>query len=132
IRAFNITSDDAMGDFKPELLSAGNAIIHDKIIVIDPFSPNAVAIFGSHNMGFKASYANDENLVIIQNNPALVQAYAIHVLDVYEHYRFRAVQEELHLEGKTGFDGFLSNDDTWLQKDMVNSAKGSLSDYMCT
>jgi hypothetical protein len=74
-------------------------------------------------MGFKASYANDENLVIIQNSPALVQAYAIHVLDVYEHYRFAAVQQELHEQGKTGFDGFLSTDDKWLRDDLANSAK---------
>lgn len=131
IRAFNLTADDITGDFKTELLSAGAAIIHDKIIVIDPFSPNATVIFGSHNMGFKASYGNDENLVIIQNNPALVQAYAIHVLDVYEHYRFRAVQEELKEENKPGFDGFLSVSDGWLADDLNSAVKGSLSDYMC-
>ncbi|WFU04531.1 hypothetical protein QA648_27510 (plasmid) [Rhizobium sp. CB3171] len=43
------------GDFEPELLSAGFAIIHDKIVVIDPFSANCAVITGSHNLGFKAS-----------------------------------------------------------------------------
>jgi len=132
VRATNLTSADIMGNFEQELLSAGFAIIHDKIIVIDPFSANATAIFGSHNLGFKASYGNDENLIIVQDNPALVQAYAIHVLDVYEHYRFRAVQQELHNENKPEWDGFLSNSDGWLATALENTGSGSLSDYMCS
>ena len=52
---------------------------------------NCTVIFGSHNLGYKASYANDENLVIVRGNRALAEAYAVHVIDVWEHYRFRAV-----------------------------------------
>lgn len=70
VRAANLKEEDLIGDFQQELLSAGHAIIHDKIVVVDPFSKNGAVIFGSHNMGFKASYGNDENLVIIQNNPS--------------------------------------------------------------
>src|SRR5262249_52702727 len=48
---------DLIGDFQRELLSAGHAIIHDKIVVIDPMSEtDCVVITGSHNLGFKASY----------------------------------------------------------------------------
>jgi len=72
-------------------------------------------VMGSHNLGYKASYENDENLVIIRNNPALAQAYAVHVLDVYEHYRFRAVQEEIIAQGKQPWDGFLETSDAWLK-----------------
>jgi phosphatidylserine/phosphatidylglycerophosphate/cardiolipin synthase-like enzyme len=87
--------DDLVGDFEKELLTAGNAIIHDKVVVIDPLDEkNCVVITGSHNLGFKASYANDENLVIVKGNPGLAQAYAVHVLDVFDHFRFRAVLEE--------------------------------------
>jgi phosphatidylserine/phosphatidylglycerophosphate/cardiolipin synthase-like enzyme len=131
VRASNISSEDPVGDFEAELLSAGAAIIHNKIIVIDPFSDNPVAILGSHNLGFKASYGNDENLVIIQNNKALVQSYAVHVLDIYEHYRFRAVQQEMHDEGKTEWDGFLSVSDGWLEQAMSATGKGTLADYIC-
>jgi phosphatidylserine/phosphatidylglycerophosphate/cardiolipin synthase-like enzyme len=89
-----------------ELLKAGFAIIHDKIVVVDPFSPDCVVITGSHNLGYKASYSNDENLLIIRGNQALARAYAVHVLDVYDHYRFRYVQQQ---QGKTGaFSGFLA------------------------
>ncbi len=86
---------DLIGDFQKELLSAGNAIIHDKIVVIDPLSKaDCVVVAGSHNLGFKASYANDENFLVVRGNQALALAYAVHVLDVYDHYKFRAAQAE--------------------------------------
>lgn len=87
--------NDLIGDFQRELLSAGHAIIHDKIVVIDPLSKtDCVVITGSHNLGFKASYANDENMLIIRGNQALALAYTVHVLDVYDHYKFRAALEQ--------------------------------------
>lgn len=61
-----------VGDLHPELLSAGHAIIHDKIIVIDPMAKEGCAVItGSHNLGYKASYDNDENLLIIRGNQPL-------------------------------------------------------------
>lgn len=85
-----------IGDFKlDEALRApgGIAIIHDKILVIDPAdAENCVVAFGSHNPGYRASYANDENLVVVRGHRGLAFAYAARVLDVYDHYRFRAAQ----------------------------------------
>ena len=72
-----------------EIYKAGHAIVHDKILVIDPFSDKCVVVTGSHNLGFKASYNNDENLVIVRGHRALAEAYAAHVADVFEHYRWR-------------------------------------------
>jgi phosphatidylserine/phosphatidylglycerophosphate/cardiolipin synthase-like enzyme len=75
--------------WEAELYKIGHAVIHDKILVIDPFTDESVVVTGSHNLGFKASYSNDENLVIVRGNRAVAEAYAAHVLDVYEHYRWR-------------------------------------------
>jgi phosphatidylserine/phosphatidylglycerophosphate/cardiolipin synthase-like enzyme len=72
-----------------ELLKAGFAITHDKIVVIDPFADDCVVVTGSHNLGYQASYNNDENLVMIQGNKKLAMAYATHVLDVYDHFSWR-------------------------------------------
>src|SRR5262249_30629252 len=77
---------DTIAAFQKEVLKVGNAIVHDKVVVIDPLSDDCVVAAGSHNLGFKASYENDENLVIFQGNKALAQAYAIHAMDVYDHY----------------------------------------------
>ncbi len=78
VRATALTTGDAMGDFEAEILKVGNAIVHDKIVIIDPMSDDCVVATGSHNLGYKASYENDENMVIIRGNKALAQAYAVH------------------------------------------------------
>jgi len=83
------------GNLRPELLTAGHAIIHDKIIVIDPLDERRCAVItGSHNLGYKASYCNDENLLIIDGNRDLAISYGVHVIDIYEHYLMRARLEE--------------------------------------
>lgn len=120
VRAAAITA--RIGNLRPELLTAGHAIIHDKVIVIDPLDPvNCTVITGSHNLGFKASYQNDENLLVIRGNQALAISYAVHVLDVYDHYVMRAkLQDQLRksliasgLPPQTSAGGFLSTDDHW-------------------
>jgi phosphatidylserine/phosphatidylglycerophosphate/cardiolipin synthase-like enzyme len=93
------------------------------VLVIDPMDPEkCVVAFGSHNLGYKASYSNDENLVIVRGHAAQAQAYAVHVLDVYDHYRFRAAEAELTAQsrrrGARGrqdprWDGFLDTTDRW-------------------
>jgi phosphatidylserine/phosphatidylglycerophosphate/cardiolipin synthase-like enzyme len=132
--------DAHYGDFEPELLSAGFAIIHDKIVVIDPFSPDCVVITGSHNLGFKASYANDDNLIIVQGNQPLAEAYAIHVLDVFEHYRFRAVLEQRERDRiaaggpaedpNAAQEGFLASDDSWQDATLSSDADPGLRRFL--
>ena len=113
------------GNFEKELLKVGNAIIHDKIVVIDPLDPHeCTVVFGSHNHGYKASYSNDENMVVVRGHAALAAAYAVHVLEVYDHYRFRAASAELKAEGKKGWDGFLDINDRWQDR-----SNRMISDY---
>lgn len=130
--------NDLVGDFQRELLSAGTAIIHDKIVVIDPLSEtDCVIITGSHNQGFKASYANDENMVIIRGNRDLAIAYAVHVLDVYDHFKFRAALEQQKRDAllagkavpkKPVGKGFLDTIDAW-QDPYVRGEKGEELGY---
>jgi len=82
---------DTFSYWQRELLKSSpqaHAIIHDKIVVIDPLG-DSVVVTGSHNLGYTASYANDENLLLIRGNQQLAIAYATHVMDVYDHYRWR-------------------------------------------
>ena len=107
--------NDQFAFWERELLKAGpmaHAIIHDKIVVIDPMSDDCVVVTGSHNQGYRASYNNDENLLIVKGHKALAQAYAVHVMDVYDHYRFRAV---INKQGTQAFSG-LEPDDKWQDK----------------
>jgi phosphatidylserine/phosphatidylglycerophosphate/cardiolipin synthase-like enzyme len=89
IPATAVNQHDAFGAWEAELNKAGFAIIHDKIVVIDPFSENCVVVTGSHNLGYRASHNNDENMVVVHGHRALAEAYACHVLDVYDHYAWR-------------------------------------------
>jgi phosphatidylserine/phosphatidylglycerophosphate/cardiolipin synthase-like enzyme len=100
--------------WQQEILNAGFAIVHDKMVVIDPFSPACVVVTGSHNLGHKASYDNDENLVIVQGNRKLAVAYATHILDVYDHFAWRYTVKRL---GEKGADQFLkTTPDDWLDR----------------
>ena len=85
-------------------------------------------VLGSHNLGFKASYSNDENMLIITGDRELATAYAVHILDVYDHYRFRAIESELKRKGKKGWSGFLDTSDRW-QNGYVEGRKGALMRY---
>jgi phosphatidylserine/phosphatidylglycerophosphate/cardiolipin synthase-like enzyme len=91
-----ISEDDkpswAEAEFNVQEIMAAHviAIVHSKVIVIDPFSPNCAVVTGSHNFSDSASQRNDENLVIIRGNQELAQAYALHINGVYDHYSWRA------------------------------------------
>lgn len=98
---------------------------------------DCVVIFGSHNLGFKASYANDENMLILKGNRSLAPAYAAHVMDVFEHYRFRATLEQqvrdARLAGKAAPEravdkGFVDTDPKW-QQPYLDGHKGREGRY---
>jgi phosphatidylserine/phosphatidylglycerophosphate/cardiolipin synthase-like enzyme len=99
--------------WQKEILSAGFAIIHDKVVVIDPFSKDCVVISGSHNLGYKASFDNDENLAIIKGNRELAMAYMTHILDVYDHFSFRYWFKKY---GKTSDYHLEVDPEDWLEK----------------
>jgi phosphatidylserine/phosphatidylglycerophosphate/cardiolipin synthase-like enzyme len=105
---------DPVSIWEKELYKLGHAVIHDKILVVDPFTDNCSVVTGSHNLGYKASYSNDENLVVIRGNRPVASAYAAHVLDVYDHYRWRYKLQEAKREGKKArvWQG-LSTDEHW-------------------
>jgi hypothetical protein len=67
----------------------GHAIVHSKVLVIDPFT-NPVVVTGSHNFSPSASKYNDENIVVVRGDSDLAQRYAVNVMSVYQHYRWRA------------------------------------------
>lgn len=90
-------------------LDHAHAMVHSKTIVIDAFGKTPVVMTGSHNMGPRASGSNDDNLIIIQNDPPLAEAYAVYIKGVFDQYwwRFRTKQS-----GQTQWNG-LQDNDTW-------------------
>lgn len=83
--------DEATQWFARELrkLPRTHAMVHSKVVLIDPFSDHPLVLTGSHNLGPKASGTNDENLLIIRDAPGLAPAYATNIMAIYNQYRWR-------------------------------------------
>ena len=109
-----------VGKFAAEMARAaflaqiGFAIVHSKVIVIDPNGDNPIVITGSHNFSGSASGKNDENMVIIRGDKALAKAYAVNVQSVYDHYNFRAVAKSMQVDGKNVVD-VMKDPKSWQQ-----------------
>jgi hypothetical protein len=76
IAAQALSAASAPPSWLKEMLKIGFAVVHDKVVVI----------------------------VIIRGNRPLAEAYASHVLDVYDHFAWRVTQNRSKAKG----DGFLS------------------------
>jgi phosphatidylserine/phosphatidylglycerophosphate/cardiolipin synthase-like enzyme len=81
----------------------GIAMVHSKVVVIDPFGAKPVVITGSHNLGPKASRTNDENLLIIRDVPGLASAYATNIMAIFNQYNWRF--NKLNKPGSTSYQG---------------------------
>jgi phosphatidylserine/phosphatidylglycerophosphate/cardiolipin synthase-like enzyme len=72
------------------LKGIGYAIIHSKILVVDPFGADPTVVTGSHNFSNSASQSNDENFIVVRGEKALAEAYAVNVQSAWRHYAYRA------------------------------------------
>ena len=98
------------------------AMVHSKVVLVDPFGESPVVMTGSHNLGPKASGTNDENLLIFRDNPGLAAAYATNIMAIYNQYRWRfrtQVQPK-----KKRWNG-LQDGDSW-QKGYLKSGSSAL------
>ncbi len=99
---------DVFHNWATEILGAG-VHIHSKVIVLDPFGDKPVVMTGSHNLGYKASTANDDNLMIIEGNAPLAAAYAVNIIAIYQAYRWNAYVEA-HRQDPKVWHGLVDND----------------------
>jgi phosphatidylserine/phosphatidylglycerophosphate/cardiolipin synthase-like enzyme len=86
-----VTDKDPLRFWVPELrkLDKTHAMVHSKVIVIDPFGTSPVVMTGSHNLGPKASGTNDDNLIIVEGDRRLAEAYAVTLAAIHGQYRWR-------------------------------------------
>lgn len=101
---------DAFHDWVAEVMNQG-VHVHSKVIVIDPFGAKPVVMTGSHNMGHKASTANDDNLMIVEGNAPLAAAYAANIIAIYQTYRWNSYVDA-HDKDPQVWHGLLDNA-TW-------------------
>ena len=67
--------------------------MHHKFVVIDFNKPSARVYLGSYNFSKPADRQNGENLLLIQDR-RIATSYAVEALRVFDHYHFRAAQQE--------------------------------------
>jgi phosphatidylserine/phosphatidylglycerophosphate/cardiolipin synthase-like enzyme len=59
----------------PVFLDGEHASAHNKVMIIDPGTPQAVLLTGSYNFTHAAQYKNAENMLTFTGNPALTQLF---------------------------------------------------------
>jgi PLD-like domain len=92
--------------------------MHHKFLVLDFDTDDARVYLGSYNFSQAADLDNGENLLMIRDR-TVATSYMIEALRIYDHYRFRAAQEDagddhpiqLHLPPATAAE------DPWWQRD---------------
>jgi phosphatidylserine/phosphatidylglycerophosphate/cardiolipin synthase-like enzyme len=102
----------------------GFAIVHSKLIVVDPFT-DPVVVSGSHNFSTSASTQNDENFVIVRDNRDLALEYAAHVLAVYQHYRWLAFVHDQQRKGRNP-TAQLVESDNWQARHLRGASRREL------
>jgi phosphatidylserine/phosphatidylglycerophosphate/cardiolipin synthase-like enzyme len=116
---------DQFHEWEKELLGASMVNIHSKVIVLDPLGENPVVMTGSHNLGFKASHENDDNLIIIEGNAPLAAAYAVNIIAIFQTYRWNSYVEA-HRKDPKVWHGLVDNDqwqDSYLAGDELAELK---------
>ena len=73
--------------------------MHHKFVVVDFDTKDAVVYLGSYNFSEAADGKNGENLVRIKDR-TVATSYMIEAVRLYDHYRFRTVQEDTKKSGK--------------------------------
>jgi phosphatidylserine/phosphatidylglycerophosphate/cardiolipin synthase-like enzyme len=79
--------------------NVGHAIIHSKVLVVDPFTDDPTVVTGSHNFSLSASEENDENFMVIRGDRVLAEAYGVNVQSAWRHYVGRAARLHADLMG---------------------------------
>lgn len=116
-------------DWHKELLKLpdAHAIVHSKVIVVDPFGDDPVILgAASDNLGLKAGFQNDETMFVIRGNRALTQAYFVHIMDVYSHFMWRYLVSI----GQSTFTGELQSTPDWQDRYLSGRAHDEYSSWV--
>jgi hypothetical protein len=109
---------DAFHNWVSEVMNQG-VHVHSKVIVIDPFGKNPFVITGSHNLGYKASIKNDDNMMIVEDNAPLAASYAANIIAIYQTYRWNTYVDA-HAKDPQVWHGLVDNatwQDSYLKAD---------------
>jgi PLD-like domain len=84
--------------FKSEPSGGKGIRMHHKFVVIDFDQPTARVYMGSYNFSNPADTKNGENLLLIKDR-RVATSYMVEALRLFDHYRFRVLEEEAGKKG---------------------------------
>ena len=101
----------------PGLPEARVRYIHDKFLLVDPLGDNPVVVTGSANFSKASCDTNNENMLVIRNDPRVADVYLGEFMRCYSHYAFREAAAIAKANGETDWTpNYLVENDSW-QKD---------------
>ncbi len=82
-------------------------------MLVDPLGERPLVISGSGNFSDPSVHENDENMLVIQDDPRVADIYLGEFMRIFNHFYFRFLAGKT-LAGDRG--GFLSPDDRWVRR----------------
>ncbi|HEY7597509.1 MAG TPA: phospholipase D-like domain-containing protein [Actinophytocola sp.] len=81
---------------------------HTKFMLVDPLGDHPLVVSGSGNFSDPSVHENDENMLVIQDDPRVADIYLGEFMRIFNHFYFRFLSAR-----KSAGSGFLSPDDSW-------------------
>jgi phosphatidylserine/phosphatidylglycerophosphate/cardiolipin synthase-like enzyme len=113
----NILEEWVLERFRDEELTGANKhvkYIHTKYMLIDPLGAHPIVITGSANFSDASTLKNDENMLVIRDDPRVADVYLGEFMRLYAHYRFRWIADKVSRLARPPKKVFLCEDDSWL------------------
>ena len=83
-------------------------------MLVDPLGDTPVVVTGSANFSEASTNTNNENMVVIRNDPRVADIYVGEFMRLYSHYAFRDAVAIAHAEGDTEWQpNYLVPDQGW-------------------
>jgi phosphatidylserine/phosphatidylglycerophosphate/cardiolipin synthase-like enzyme len=87
--------------------------VHTKFLLIDPLSDHPLVFSGSANYSSNSLLHNDENMLLIRDQPRVADIYLTEFDRIFRHFYFRDVANEVEAKGDQAEGVFLAEDDRW-------------------
>jgi phosphatidylserine/phosphatidylglycerophosphate/cardiolipin synthase-like enzyme len=91
--------------------------IHTKYMLVDPLGPHPVVVTGSANFSQSSTDTNDENMLVVRDDPRLADIYLGEFMRLFTHYAFREavrIAQERGEDPETWQPNALIPTDAWL------------------
>lgn len=87
---------------------------HTKYMLVDPLGDHPLVVSGSGNFSDPSVHKNDENMLVIQDDPRVADIYLGEFMRVFNHYYSRYLRQKIR--AGAGQNAYLCPDDGWARR----------------